>query len=77
MNVTEKVYGEKGIYNKLKTIKSTNFEIKDSYQSVIPLNLYLTWGKKDLPPKMQENVDKLRRENPEFKIEIFLIFETK
>ena len=30
MNVVEKVYGENGIFNKLKTIKSANFEIKDS-----------------------------------------------
>jgi hypothetical protein len=71
MNVVEKVYGEKGIYNKLKTIKSTNFEIKDSYKSVIPLNLYLTWSIKKLPPKMQENVDRIRKVNPEFNIQIF------
>ena len=66
MNVVEKIYGEKGIYNKLKTIKSTNFEIKDSYQSVVPLNLYLTWSTKQLPVKMQENVDRMRKVNPEF-----------
>jgi hypothetical protein len=71
MNVTEKIYGKKGMFNKLKTIKSTNFEIKDSYQSVIPLNLYLTWSIKQLPTKMQENVDRMKKVNPEFNIQIF------
>ena len=71
MNIVEKVYGENGIYNKLKTIKSTNFEIKDFYNSVIPLNLYLTWDTKELPIKMQDNVDRIRINNPEFNIQLF------
>jgi len=71
MNCVEKIYGVKGIFNKLKTIKSTNFEIKDSYQPVVPLNLYLTWSIKQLPAKMQENVDRMRKVNPEFNIQIF------
>jgi mannosyltransferase OCH1-like enzyme len=71
MNCVEKIYGEKGIFNKLKTIKCTNFEIKDSYQSVVPLNLYLTWGIKKLPPKMQENVDRMRKVNPEFDVYVY------
>ena len=45
--------------------------MKDSYNSVIPLNLYLTWSIKKLPPKMQENVDRMRKVNPEFNIQIF------
>ena len=71
MNIVEKVYGENGIYDKLKTIKSTNFIIKDSYNSVIPLNIYLTWSIKQLPIKMQENVDRMRKVNPEFNIQLF------
>ena len=71
MNVAEKVYGENGIFNKLKTIKSANFEIKDSYHSVVPLNLYLTWSIKKLPPKMQENVDRMRKVNPEFNVYLY------
>ena len=71
MDIIEKVYGENGIYDKLVTIKSTNFEIKDFYNSVIPLNLYLTWSIKQLPIKMQENVDRMRIVNPEFNIQIF------
>ena len=71
MDIVQKVYGEKGIYDKLKTIKSNNFEIKDSYNSVIPLNIYLTWSTKELPIKMQENVDRMRIVNPEFNVQFF------
>jgi mannosyltransferase OCH1-like enzyme len=71
MNVSEKICGENGIYNKLKTVKSLNIEMKNYYNTIIPLNLYLTWSNKVLPPKMQENVDKLKKENPEFNIQIF------
>jgi hypothetical protein len=71
MDIVNKVYGENGIYDKLKIIKSTNFIIKDFYNSVIPLNIYLTWGRKELPIKMQENVDRMKKVNPEFNIQLF------
>ena len=71
MNFAEKVYGENGIYNKLKTIKSINFIIKNYYKSIIPLNIYLTWGTKQLPIKMQENIDRMIKVNPEFNIQLF------
>lgn len=71
MDIVDKVYGEYGIYDKLKTIKFSKFKIKDSYNSVIPLNIYLTWGTKQLPTKMQENVDKMKKVNPEFNIQLF------
>jgi hypothetical protein len=44
MNVSDKVYGKNGIYKKLKTINSKKFEMKNFYNSVVPLNIYLTWG---------------------------------
>ena len=66
MDIENKVYGENGIYYKLKTIKSTNFKIKKYYNSVIPLNIYLTWGTKKLPIKMQENVDRMKKVNTTF-----------
>jgi mannosyltransferase OCH1-like enzyme len=71
MDIEKKVYGENGIYNKLKIIKSTNFKIKKSYNSVIPLNIYLTWGTKKLPKRMQENVDRMIIVNPEFNIQLY------
>lgn len=42
------------------------YPLKSSYNSVIPLNIFQTWGTKDLPPKMKENVEELKRQNPEF-----------
>ena len=33
----------------------------------IPLNIYQYWHTKELPPKMQECIDLLKRNNPEFK----------
>jgi hypothetical protein len=35
-------------------------------EAVIPLHIYQTWHTKDLPPKMRECVDKLKKANPEF-----------
>lgn len=32
----------------------------------VPLTIYQTWKTKDLPPKMKECVEKLKRDNPEF-----------
>lgn len=39
--------------------------------SIIPLDVYQTWTSKSLPIKMQENVSRLKSENPEFKFHIF------
>ena len=44
---------------------STNIE------PVIPLKIYTTWHSKELPEKMQENVNKLKEDNPEFEICIY------
>ena len=67
----EKKYDENCIYNKLKTIKFSKFKIKKFYNSIIPLNIYLTWGTKQLPIKMQENVDRMKKLNPEFNVQLF------
>jgi mannosyltransferase OCH1-like enzyme len=37
-----------------------------SKQSIIPLKLFQTWNTTKLPPKMNENMIKLKKENPEF-----------
>jgi len=62
---------ENTLFNRLRNITYTNFERKESYNSVIPLNLYLTWGTKELPQKMQENVYRMKKINPEFNIQLF------
>jgi mannosyltransferase OCH1-like enzyme len=39
--------------------------------SVIPLNIFQTWYTLDLPPKMKENVELLKEQNPEFKYHLY------
>lgn len=39
---------------------------KKNIQSIIPFNLFQTWYTLDLPPKMKENVELLKQQNPEF-----------
>lgn len=39
--------------------------------SVIPKKIYTTWHSKELPEKMQENINKLKKDNPEFDICIY------
>ena len=52
------------LYNKLNIIQ---FQLKEEYNSIIPLNLYTCWHSKDLPPLMQQNYDLLKEQNPEFR----------
>ena len=49
-------------YNKL----NTSFELKENYNSIIPLNLYTCWHTKELPPLMEKNYILLVENNPEF-----------
>ena len=37
----------------------------------IPLNLFTCWHTKNLPPKMNEHINKIKKENPEFNLYIF------
>jgi len=37
----------------------------------VPLNLYQTWNSKELPPKMKACVQKLIKQNPEFKYTLY------
>jgi mannosyltransferase OCH1-like enzyme len=37
----------------------------------VPLIIYQTWHTKDLPPKMKECVEKLKRDNPEFEHHLY------
>lgn len=49
-----------------QSIYNKEYPLKSSYNSIIPLNIFQTWGTKDLPPKMKENVEELKKKNPEF-----------
>ena len=48
----------------------TNRE-NDNFCSIIPLNLFQTWHTLDLPPKMKNSVELLKRQNPEFKHHLY------
>jgi mannosyltransferase OCH1-like enzyme len=58
---------------KLKLYKqlNVNFDIKDNYNSIIPLNFYTCWHTKELPPLMKKNYDKLVLQNPEFNCHLY------
>jgi mannosyltransferase OCH1-like enzyme len=36
------------------------------FRSIIPLNIFQTWHTLDIPPKMKQNVELLKTQNPEF-----------
>jgi len=44
---------------------------KPYYQSIIPLDIYQTWYTKNLPPKMNERVEILKKQNPRFKHHLY------
>ena len=59
-------YYEHSTYYMLKNIKPTKKEVFTEDSTKIPLNVYQTWRTKDLPPKMKECVNTLKKNNPEF-----------
>ena len=38
---------------------------------MIPKNIFMTWHTKDLPYHMKQNVEKIKRENPEFNVYVY------
>jgi len=54
------------IIKKYNELNSPVF-VKNTYNSVIPLNMYTCWHTKELPPLMQQNYIELVINNPEFK----------
>jgi len=44
---------------------------KSHYNSIIPYNIFQTWYTKDLPPKMRERVEILKKQNPKFKLFLY------
>ena len=67
-----KIYGIKSEIT-LRSPKKNQVFLKysDTFNSVIPLNLFQTWFTLNLPTKMKENVDILKKENPEFNYFLF------
>jgi len=62
---------------KEKSIRDANLynqpyiSFKPEYNSIIPLDIYQTWGTKDLPQKMRERVELLKKQNPRFNHYLF------
>jgi mannosyltransferase OCH1-like enzyme len=54
-------------YNKL----NVKFDIKEKYESIIPLNFYTCWHTKDLPPLMKKNYEQLVLHNPELNFHLY------
>jgi len=51
--------------------KNRPFVLKPFFNSIIPLHIYTCWHSKDLPPYMNENVEYLKRSNPEFTVHVY------
>lgn len=49
------------IYKSLYIYKSLNrpFNLKENYDSIIPLKIFTCWHTKDLPPLMKDNYQKI------------------
>ena len=52
-------------------IQNRRFNLKQTYNPVIPLKVYMTWHTKNLPPKMRDNVNFMKQINPEFEFCIY------
>jgi mannosyltransferase OCH1-like enzyme len=50
---------------------NTRDNYKDIRKRIIPLDVYLTWGTKNLPNKMNERVETFKKQNPQFKYHLF------
>jgi hypothetical protein len=57
--------------NNIERFNNETDYVKMKENAVIPLNIYQTWHTKNLPTKMQENVNCLKRQNPEFKYYLY------
>ena len=59
----EKNTTESSLYKKLQHIP---YPLKRDYIKDIPLNIFQTWHTKELPEKMEQCIQRIKRENPEF-----------
>jgi mannosyltransferase OCH1-like enzyme len=64
LNNKKKIIPLKNSYNSI-------IPLKNSYNSIIPLTIYQTWFTKNLPPKMDRCVEKLRQSNPKFNHQLY------
>jgi mannosyltransferase OCH1-like enzyme len=70
-NETIKKYNENvKIMNNYKKL-NVWFQLKETYNSIIPLHLYTCWHTKDLPPLMKANYDLLVQGNPKIEFHLY------
>ena len=55
----------------INDIPKLPFKLKENYDSIIPLKFFQTWKTKELPPLLQNNMDKIKEKNPEFEYFLF------
>lgn len=58
-------------YNKKQDIEEKNTRKNKQINSIIPLNIFQTWHSLELPEIMKENVEILKKQNPEFKYNLY------
>jgi glycosyltransferase involved in cell wall biosynthesis len=58
-------------YDKGYYINEQSFSLVQEKESIIPLKIWQTWKTHELPPKMKENVDRLKENHPEFEYKLF------
>ena len=56
---------------KLKLYNRPYTFFKSDYKPIMPLTIYQTWYTKDLPTKMRERVEILKKQNPIFNHHLF------
>jgi len=66
-NITDSNRNIHKIKQQLKII----YPQKDTYNPVIPLNIFQTWHSKVLPPKMANNIENIKKNNPRFNYVLF------
>ena len=59
------------IMNAAKSAISISYPTKSHYNNIIPLNIFQTWHSKNLPPKMAQNVEFIKQNNPAFNHVLF------
>jgi mannosyltransferase OCH1-like enzyme len=67
----EKLFKKKSLPYKPKPNVASSIAEKENCYSIIPLNLFQMWNTLDLPPKMKDNVELIKNQNPEFKYRLY------
>ncbi len=70
-SVTPNLNKQNNINNNIDIEYKNLTEKFDSTKSIIPLNIFQTWNTLKLPNKMKVNIEKLKKQNPEFTYHLY------